>query len=211
MLSCNTKSVTLEILGKEKLEWDGVERPKQAKIISSIRASKLVDHGCLAYLAHVRDIEIEAPSIRSISVVSKVNKVFPNNLPRMPPYRDIDFCTNLEHGTRPISILSYRMAPIGLRELKDQIQELLDKGFIHLSASPWGALVLFIMKKDGSTRMCIEYRQLNKVTIRNRYPLPRIDDLFYQLQGASVFFKVDLRSRYQQLKISPGDIPKKDI
>ena len=75
----------------------------------------------------------------------------------MPPYRDIDFFTDLEHGTRPISILSYRMAPIGLRELKDQIQELLDKGFIHLSASPWGALVLFIMKKDGSTRMCIEY------------------------------------------------------
>ena len=143
--------------------------------------------------------------------MSEVNEVFPNNLPRMPPYRDIDFCTDLEHGTRPISIFSYRMAPTGLRELKAQIQELLDKGFIHLSASPWGALVLFIMKKDGSTRMCIEYRQLNKVTIRNRYPLPRIDDLFYQLQGASVFFKVDLRSRYQQLKISPGDIPKKDI
>ena len=196
MLSCNTKSVTLEILVKEKLEWDGVERPKQAKIISSIRASKLVDQGCLAYLAHVRDIEIEAPPIGSISVVSEVNEVFPNNLPHMPPYRDIDFCTDLEHGTRPISIFSYRMAPTGLRELKAQIQELLDKGFIHLSASPWGALVLFIMKKDGSTRMCIEYRQLNKVTIRNRYPLPRIDDLFDQFQGATIFSKIDLRSRH---------------
>ena len=96
------------------------------------------------------------------------------------------------------------MAPAELRELKAQLQELLNKGFIRPSASPWGAPVLFVKKKDGSFRMCIDYRQLNKVTIKNKYPLPRIDDLFDQLQGACVFSKIDLRSGYHQLKIRNG-------
>ena len=104
--------------------------------------------------------------------------MFPADLPCMPPDRDIDFCIDLEPGTRPISIPPYRMAPAELRELKAQLQELLGKGFIRPSASPWGAPVLFVKKKDGSFRMCIDYRQLNKVTIKNKYPLPRIDDLF---------------------------------
>ncbi|WMV20174.1 hypothetical protein MTR67_013559 [Solanum verrucosum] len=99
------------------------------------------------------------------------------------------------------------MAPAELRELKAQIQELLDKGFIRLSASPWRALVLFVKKKNGSMRICIDYRQLNKVTIRNKYPLYRIDDLFDQLQGASVFSNIDLRSGYHQLKIRLEDVP----
>ena len=124
----------------------------------------------------------------------------------MPPDRDIDFCIDLEPGTRPISIPPYRMAPVELKELKAQLQELLNKGFIRTGASPWGAPVLFVKKKDGSFRMCIDYRQLNKVTIKNKYPLPRIDDLFDQLQGACVFSKIDLRSGYHQLKIrsEPG-------
>ena len=126
----------------------------------------------------------------------------------MPPDRDIDFCIDLEPGTRPISIPPYRMAPAELRELKAQLQELLNKGFIRPSASPWGAPVLFVKKKDGSFRMCIDYRQLNKVTIKNKYPLPRIDDLFDQLQGACVFSKIDLRSGYHQLKIRATDVPK---
>ena len=105
----------------------------------------------------------------------------------MPPDRDIDFCIDLEPGTRPISIPPYRMAPAELRELKAQLQELLGKGFIRPSASPWGAPVLFVKKKDGSFRMCIDYRQLNKVTIKNKYPIPHIDDLFDQLQGACTF------------------------
>ena len=95
-----------------------------------------------------------------------------------------------------------------LKELKTQLQDLVDKGFIHPSVSPWGAPVLFVKKKDGTMRLCIDYRQLNKVTIKNRYPLPRIDDLFDQLQGASVFSKIDLRSGYHQLKIKEMDIPK---
>ncbi|WMV57246.1 hypothetical protein MTR67_050631, partial [Solanum verrucosum] len=167
----------------EKLEWEGVYKPKQNKIISSIRASNLVEQGCLAYLAHIRDVEVESPSIESIHVMSEFREVFPNDLSGMPPDRDIDFCIDLELGTRPISIPLYRMAPAELREVKAQIQELLDKGFIRSSASLWGAPVLFVKKKDDSMRMCINYRQLNKVTIRNKYPLPRIDDLFDQLQA----------------------------
>ena len=111
-------------------------------------------------------------------------------------------------GTAPISKTSYRMAPAELKELQSQLQELLDKKFKRPSHSPWGAPILFVKKKDGTMRMCIDYRELNKVTIKNRYPLPRIDDLFDQLQGASVFSKIDLRSGYHQLKVKETDIPK---
>ena len=100
------------------------------------------------------------------------------------------------------------MALAELKELKEQLKDLLDKGFIRPSVSPWGAPVLFVRKKDGSLRMCIDYRQLNKVTVKNKYPLPRIDDLFDQLQGASYFSKIDLRSHYHQLKVRECDIPK---
>ena len=121
---------------------------------------------------------------------------------------DIDFCIDLEPGTRPISIPPYRMSPSELRELKAQLQELLSKGFIRPSASPWGAPILFVKKKDGSFRMCIDYRQLNKVTVKNKYPLPRIVDLCDQLLGACTFSKIDLRSGYHQLKIWLTDVPK---
>ena len=102
----------------------------------------------------------------------------------------------------------YRMAPVELQELKVQIHELLDKGFIRVSTSPWGALVLFAMKKDKTLRLCIDYRHLNRVTIKNRYPLPRIDDLFDQLRGARVYSKIDLRTGYYQLRVREADIPK---
>ena len=114
----------------------------------------------------------------------------------MPPDREIEFSIDLLPGTAPISKAPYRMAPTELKELKEQLVELLDKGFILPSASPWGALVLFVKKKDGSMRLCIDYRELNRVTIKNKYPLPHIDDLFDQLQGAQVFSKIDLRSGY---------------
>ena len=104
--------------------------------------------------------------------------------------------------------ITYRMAPAELKELKTQLQELVDRGFIRPSISPWGAPVLFVKKKDGTWRLCIDYMQLNKVTIHNKYPLPRIDDLFDQLQGAIVFSKIDLRSGYHQLRIRESDIPK---
>ena len=102
----------------------------------------------------------------------------------------------------------YRMAPTELKKLKSQLQEILDKGFIRPSVSPCGALVLFVKKKDGILRMCIDYRQINKVIVKNKYPLPRIEDLFDQLKGADVFSKIDLRSGYYQLRVKEVDVPK---
>ena len=118
--------------------------------------------------------------------------VFPQELPRLPPSREVDFTIELTPGAAPISLSPYRMAPAELSELKVQLQELLDKGFIRASVSPWGAPVLFVKKKDGTLRLCIDYRQLNKVTVKNRYALPRIDDLVDQLRSARVFSKIDL-------------------
>ena len=116
-------------------------------------------------------------------VVCEYEDVFSVELPGLPPPRDVDFRIELHPSTLPISMAPHRMAPIELQELKVQIQELLGKGFIRLSTSTWGAPVLFANKKDKTLRLCIDYRQLNKVTIKNRYPLPRIDDLFDQLRG----------------------------
>jgi hypothetical protein len=126
----------------------------------------------------------------------------------MPPERDIEFIIELLPGTTPIAKRSYRMGVNELVELKKQIRELLDKGYVRPSSSPWGALVLFVEKKDRIQRMCIDYRSLNEVTIKNKYPLPRIDDIFDQLKGACVFSKIDLRSGYHQLRIRHSDIPK---
>ena len=115
--------------------------------------------------------------------------VFPEKLPGLPPDREIEFCIDVVPGTDSISMPPYRMAPTELKELNDQLKELLDKGFIRPSTSPWGAPVLFVKEKDGSLRLCIDYRQLNKVTIKNKYPHSRIYDLFDQLQGARCFFQ----------------------
>ncbi|GJT60374.1 putative reverse transcriptase domain-containing protein, partial [Tanacetum coccineum] len=115
---------------------------------------------------------------------------------------------DLVPGAAPVARAPYRLARSEMKELSKQLQELSDKGFIRPSSSPWGALVLFVKKKDGSFWMCIDYRELNKLTVRNRYPLPRIDDLFDQLQGSSVYSKIDLRSGYHQLRVREEDIPK---
>ena len=122
--------------------------------------------------------------------------MFPEELPGLPPHREIEFAINIVPGATPTSITPYRMAPVELKELKLPLQRLLEKGFIHLSVSPWGAPMLFVMNKDGTLRLCVDYRQLNKMTVKNKYPLPRIDDLFDQLKGTSVFSKIDFQSRY---------------
>jgi hypothetical protein len=140
--------------------------------------------------------------------VDEFPDVFPDDLPGMPPDRDIEFIIKLLPGTAPIANRPYRIGVNELEELKKQIKELQENGFIRPSSSPWGALVIFVDKKDGSQRMCIDYRSLNEVTIKNKYLLPRIDDLFDQLRGACVFSKIDLRSGYHQLKIRATDIPK---
>ena len=127
--------------------------------------------------------------------------MFPEELPRLPPQREIEFAIDVVSGATPASITPYKMALMELKDLKLQLQELLEKGFIPPSVSPWGAPVLFVKKKDGTLRLCVDYRQLNKMPVKNKYPLPRIDDLFDQLKGARVFLKIDLRSGYHQLII----------
>jgi hypothetical protein len=150
---------------------------------------------------------VESP-LEKIPVVCEYPDVFPDELPGMPPDKDIEFAIELQPGTAPISKRPYRMPPAELVELKKQLQELLDKGFIRPSTSPWGCLALFVKKKDESLRLCVDYRPLNAVTTKNKYPLPHIDVLFDQLVGAKVFSKIDLRSGYHQIKITASDIPK---
>jgi hypothetical protein len=152
--------------------------------------------------------QLEEKSLEHIIIVCEYPDVFLEDLPGMPPDHDIEFSIELLPGTALISKRAYRMDVKDLIELKKQIEDLLEKGFIRPSSSPWGAPVLFVNKKDGSRRMCVYYRSLNEVTIKNKYPLPRIEDLFDQMRGATVFSKIDLRSGYHQLKIQTKDIPK---
>ena len=159
-------------------------------------------------MAHVIDSSMEQSKFDGVSVVREFPDVFLEDLDGLPPHREVEFSIDLLPGAQPISKAPYRMAPLELQELKEQLQELLDKGFIRPSVSPWGAPVLFVKKKDGSMRLCIDYRELNRITVKNKYPLPRIDDLFDQLQGAKYFSKIDLRSGYHQLRVKASDIPK---
>ncbi|MCQ8064026.1 reverse transcriptase domain-containing protein, partial [Salmonella enterica] len=146
--------------------------------------------------------------LEDLPVICEYPDVFPEDLPGMPPDREVEFSIELVPGTAPISKRPYRMPPAELAELKTQLHDLLEKGFIRPSTSSWGCPALFVKKKDGSLRMCVDYRPLNAVTVKNKYPLPRIDVLFDQLAGAKVFSKIDLRSGYHQIKIRPCDIPK---
>ncbi|GKF11141.1 putative reverse transcriptase domain-containing protein [Tanacetum coccineum] len=146
--------------------------------------------------------------LEDIPVVREFPEVFLEDLPGLPPIRKVEFQIDLIPGTAPIARAPYRLALSEMQELSNQLQELSDRGFIRPSTSPWGAPVLFVKKKDRSFRMCIDYQELNKLTIKNRYPLPRIDDLFDQLQGLSVYSKIDLRSGYHQLRVRDEDIPK---
>jgi hypothetical protein len=150
---------------------------------------------------HVKVNKLDASQGPEVPVVSGFPVVFPEELPGMPPDRDIEFVIELMPGTAPIHKSPYRMATPELAKLKEHIKELLEKGFIHPNSSSWGAPVIFVLKKDGTQRLCVDYHALNKVTIKNKYPLPSIDDLFDQLSGACVFSKIDLRLGYHQLRI----------
>ncbi|GKF39397.1 putative reverse transcriptase domain-containing protein [Tanacetum coccineum] len=138
-------------------------------------------------------IKSNEPTLSDIPIVRDFKDVFPDDLSGLPPQRQVEFRIDLIPGATPVAKSPYRLAPSEMQELLEQLQELQDKGFIRPSHSPWGALVLFVKKKDGSFSMCIDYRELNKLTIKNRYPLPRIDGLFDQLQGARYFSKIDLQ------------------
>ncbi|GJU12449.1 putative reverse transcriptase domain-containing protein, partial [Tanacetum coccineum] len=146
--------------------------------------------------------------LEDILVVREFLEIFPEDLSGLPPVRQVEFQIDLIPRAAPVARAPYRLAPSEMQELSNQLQELADRGFIGPSTSPWGAPVLFVKKKDGSFRMCIDYWELNKLTVKNHYPLPRIDDLFDQLQGSSVYSKIDLRSGYHQLRVRDEDIPK---
>jgi hypothetical protein len=152
--------------------------------------------------------QLDASQGSKVSVVNEFPDGFPEELPGMLPDRDIEFVIELKPDTAPIYKTPFRMTTPELTELKEHIKELLEKGFIRLSSSPWGAPVIFVPKKDGTQRLCVHYCDLNEVTVKNKYLLPRIDDLFDQLRGACVFSKIDLRSGYHQLKVRECNIPK---
>ncbi|GKA43031.1 putative nucleotidyltransferase, ribonuclease H [Tanacetum coccineum] len=207
-IDCHSRRVIFGDIHAPEFIYHGSLPGKSMKIISALKARTLLSHGCEGFLATIHDTTSDVSSIHDQPIVFEFQDVFPEELPGIPPIRDVEFNIELIPGAEPISKAPYRMAPIELKELKDQLQELLERGFIRPSVSPWGAPVLFVKKKDGSMRLCIDYRELNKITIRNRYPLPRIDDLFDQLQGAKHFSKIDLRSGYHQLRVKEQDISK---
>nr|GFA94956.1 putative reverse transcriptase domain-containing protein [Tanacetum cinerariifolium] len=149
----------------------------------------------------------EKKRLENVPIVRDFPKVFPKDLLGLPLTRQV-FQIDLIPGAASVARAPYRLAPPEMKELSEQLKELSDKGFIRPSSSPWGASVLFVKKKDRSFRMCIDNRELNKLTVKNRYPLPRIDDLFDQLQGSSVYSKIDLRSGYHQLRVREEDVPK---
>ncbi|GKE95821.1 putative reverse transcriptase domain-containing protein, partial [Tanacetum coccineum] len=181
-------------------------------IILFTKTQKYMLKGCLIFLAHVTTKETEDKSenkqLEDVPIVRNFLELFPEDLPGLPPTRQVEFQIDLIPGVAPVARAPYRLAQSEMKELSDQLKELSDKGFTRPSSSPWGAPVLFVKKKDGSFQMCIDYRALNKLTVKNRYPLPRIDDLFDQLQGSSIYSKIELRSGYHQLRVCEEDIPK---
>ncbi|GJX67194.1 reverse transcriptase domain-containing protein [Tanacetum coccineum] len=185
---CHEKVIRIPLLEGKVLKVIG-ERPKEK-------------------MRHLRSAKTKEKKQEEIVVVRDYPEVFPDDLSGLTPNQEIEFHIKLVPGAIPVVKSPYRLAPSEMEELSGQLKELQDKGFIRPSSSSWGAPVLFVKKKDGSFRMCIDYRKLNKLTIKNRYPLPRIDDMFDQLRGSQYFSKIDLRSGYHQLRVQEDDILK---
>ncbi|GJT57367.1 putative reverse transcriptase domain-containing protein [Tanacetum coccineum] len=192
VIVCDEKLVRVPY-GNETLIFHGNKsnngRESRLTIISCSKAQEYMAKGCQIFLAQIsakkEEDKSEGKQLKDVPIVRDFPKVFPEDLSGLPPARPVEFQIDLIPGAAPVARAPYRLAPSEMKELSEQLQELSDKGFIRPSSSPWGAPVLFVKKKDGSFRMCIDYRELNKLTVKNRYPLPRIDDLFDQLQGSS--------------------------
>ncbi|PWA68100.1 reverse transcriptase domain-containing protein [Artemisia annua] len=206
-IHCDEKAVHIPFENETLIVQGDKSKPRYG-IISYLRMIKHVNEGCQAFMVHVTESKSIEKRLEDVPIVRDFPEVFPEDLHGLPPNRQVEFQIELVPGAAPVAKAPYRLAPSEMKELSEQLKELSDKGFIRPSSSPWGAPVLFVKKKDGSFRMCIDYRELNKLTIKNRYPLPRIDDLFDQLQGSSVYSKIDLRSGYHQLRVREEDIPK---
>ncbi|KAI3707060.1 hypothetical protein L6452_25248 [Arctium lappa] len=205
---CSKKMIQVPLPKNGVVTSYGEKGKRSNPIISSLKARKFLEKGYPSYLPYVVDANKEKKSVEDVEVVQDFPDVFLEDLLGLPSERQVEFQIDLTLGAAPIAHTLYRLAPTEMKEMMTQLQELLEKGFIRLSSSPWGASVLFVKKKDGSMRMCIDYRELNKVTVNNKYPLPRIDDLFDQLQGAGCFSKIDLRSGYHQVRVKKEDILK---
>ncbi|GJS90216.1 reverse transcriptase domain-containing protein [Tanacetum coccineum] len=191
-------------------ERSGVKNESRLEVISSIRTQKYIDQGCQVFLIQImKEEETKIPErrIEDVPVVRDSPEVFPKEMSGLPPTRQVEFHIELIPGVAPVARAPYRLAPTEMKELAEQLKELSDKGFIRPISSPWGAPILFVKKKNGFFRMCIDYRELNKLTMKNHYPLQRIDDLFDQLQRSSIYSKIDLRSGYHQLRVREEDIP----
>ena len=195
-LDCYKKEVRLVHLEEPGVIFRGIKKEIAPSLINAMTAWKMLRKGCQGYLEFVVDRRQEGTRLEDIPIVKEFPNVFPYDISSLPPDRAIEFVIELIPRTEPISIPPYRMAPAELKELKAHLEELLSKGFIRPSTSPWGAPVLFVKKKDGSLRLCIDYRQLNRATIHNQYPLPRIDEVFDQFHESRVYSKIDLRSGY---------------
>nr|GEX50492.1 putative reverse transcriptase domain-containing protein [Tanacetum cinerariifolium] len=210
VIACAEKIVRIP-WGNETLiiHGDGSNQGNETRlnIISCTKTEKYRMKGFPIFLAHVTTKEVEDESekkrLEDVPIVQKFPEVFPKDLPGLPPTRLVEFQIDLVPGAAPVARAPYRLPPSEMKELSEQLKELSEKGFIRPSSSPWGAPVLFVKKKDGSFRMCMDYQEL-----KNRYLLPRIDDLFDQLQGSSVYSKIYLRLGYHQLRVREEDIPK---
>jgi hypothetical protein len=200
------------ILGMDWLEENGAQIDCREKIVSlrSPGGGRIVYQGDRH--AHI-EVQLQLNALKEsrledIPVINELQDVFLHELPGMPPDKEIEFTIDLIPGTAPIAQAPYKMGPKELVELKELLDQLEQKGFIQESILPWGTPVIFVDKRDGGRRMCGDYRNLNNVTIKNKYPLPRIQDLFDQVRGAGVLSKIDLRSGYHQIKIKKEDVPK---
>jgi hypothetical protein len=195
----------------EEGKWktvQGILRVVAIREISAMQLKKCYRKGCQLFATHVEEAsKDEVSKIGDHAVLKEFGDVF-QEVPRLPPKRDIDFSVNLMPRAAPVSKAPYKMSMPEIKELQLKLEELLKKGYIFPSVSPWSAPILFVKNKDGMLRLCIDFRQLKKVTIKKKYPLPRIDDLFDQLKDAKIFLKIDLMSRYHQVRIKDEDINK---
>ncbi|GJR68577.1 putative nucleotidyltransferase, ribonuclease H [Tanacetum coccineum] len=210
-IDCYARTVIFGNVRQPEFVYHGSSPLKSVKLISAMKARTLISHGCQGFLASVMDTSLESPNIENLSVVREFADVFPDELPGLPPAREIEFGIELIPGAEPISKAPYRMAPVELKELKEQLQEMLENGFIRPSVSPWGAPVLFVKKKDGSMRLCIDYRELNRITIYDSYisisSSADADDLFDNFMGAKYFFiRLICDMVYHQIRVTRSRI-----
>jgi hypothetical protein len=208
IINCNTKRLILVNDEGQICVIVGRNQGDSLRFISSLQLRKRMQKRCKLYAILALNEKGVAEGLEKLLVVREFSDVFPEELPGLSPQRELEFTIDLKPGTELIARTPYHMLTLELQELKMKLKELLDLGLKCPSVSPWGAPVIFIQKKDGSWRLCIDYRQLKKATIKNQYLLPRIDDFFDQMKDAKVFSKIDLRSGYHQLRIKEDDIPK---